>query len=112
MMQPWPRIAKLLPLLGSDKDGEVLATVAAIARILEASSSNWHELAKTIGGPDPTRSTKTDDALMSFLAGLTSLSDSEANFVSGCQKHIRRRPLSERQREVLESIAERHGWKP
>ncbi|WP_207541183.1 hypothetical protein [Sabulicella rubraurantiaca] len=42
------RVAKLLPLLGSDKPGEVTATVAAIGRTLTAAGLDWHALASVV----------------------------------------------------------------
>jgi hypothetical protein len=42
------RIAKLIPLLASDKDGEALAATRAIGRALEASGSDFHALAASI----------------------------------------------------------------
>ena len=38
------RLAKLLPLLSSDKDGEVVAAARAISRTLTAAGSDWHGL--------------------------------------------------------------------
>ena len=45
-------IAKLIPLLGSDKPGEVAATVAAIDRNLRSGNEDWHALARIIRKPD------------------------------------------------------------
>lgn len=42
------RIAKLIPLLGSDKAGEVHAAALAIGRILESGDSDWHDLASVV----------------------------------------------------------------
>ena len=50
-----PTLGKLIPMLGSDKDGEVLAAVNAIARTLKSNKLDWHDLARAI---DPDR---TDD---------------------------------------------------
>ena len=49
-----PRLAKLLPLLASDKDGEVVATARAICRTLTGAGTDLHALAKhlTDGTPD------------------------------------------------------------
>lgn len=46
------KLAALLPRLATDSDGEVLATVAAIRRVLKAEGSDLHDLAKaaTEGG--------------------------------------------------------------
>jgi hypothetical protein len=51
----WTMISKLLLLLSSDKDGEVLAAVRAINRILQKVGSDWHDLLKiSKEGPGPT----------------------------------------------------------
>ena len=39
------RISKLLPLLGSDKFGEVQAAASAIGRTLNAAGRDWHDVA-------------------------------------------------------------------
>jgi hypothetical protein len=43
-----PRLAKLVPLLGSDKPGEVAAAVAAIGRTLRGAGLDWHTLAAVV----------------------------------------------------------------
>ena len=48
-MNPLPspvreRLAKLVPMLASDKDGEVLATAAAIRRTLATAGADLHDL--------------------------------------------------------------------
>jgi hypothetical protein len=53
-IEPDYKIGKLIPLLGSDKPGEVLATVAAIDRRLKATNRDWHDLAEAITGTDST----------------------------------------------------------
>jgi hypothetical protein len=42
------RLLKIIPMLGSDNEGEILATVFAIKRVLEASKFTMHDLAKSI----------------------------------------------------------------
>jgi hypothetical protein len=44
------KLAKLLPLLASDKPGEVAATAAAINRTLAAAGADLHDLASAIEG--------------------------------------------------------------
>ena len=44
------KLAKLVPLLGSDRDGEVLAAARAIGRTLAASGADFHDLVLAIGG--------------------------------------------------------------
>jgi hypothetical protein len=46
-----PVIAQLLPRLGSNFDGEIIATVKAIQRVLHSSSMDWHDLTKAITAP-------------------------------------------------------------
>jgi len=46
-----PRLAKLLPLLGSDHAGEVAATAAAIGRLLGTVGASWHDLAERLSAP-------------------------------------------------------------
>lgn len=43
-----PRLAKLLPLLASDQDGEVIATARAIGRTLASAGSDFHALAAAL----------------------------------------------------------------
>lgn len=43
------RLAKILPLLASDKDGEVLAAVGKIRGALEAEGADFHDLVRRIG---------------------------------------------------------------
>ena len=49
------KLAKILPRLGSEHEGEILATVAGIGRTLAAAGLDWHALAAAVeasaGGP-------------------------------------------------------------
>lgn len=42
------RLGQLVPMLSSDKDGEVVASVRAIARILSAEGKDFHDLTKLL----------------------------------------------------------------
>lgn len=42
------RLAQLIRLLGSDKDGEVVAAARAIGRVLESAGRHWHDLAEAV----------------------------------------------------------------
>ena len=42
------KLAKLLPLLSSDRDGERVGTVAAIDRVLKSEKLDWHDVAAQI----------------------------------------------------------------
>jgi hypothetical protein len=45
------KLAKLLPMLSSDNDGEVVATVRVIDRTLQSSGVDFHILAKLVTEP-------------------------------------------------------------
>lgn len=42
------KLGKVLPLLSSDKDGEVVAAARAVSRILREAKLDWHDLSATI----------------------------------------------------------------
>jgi hypothetical protein len=48
---PTEKLAKLIPLLSSDKDGEVIATVQAIRRTLAGAGNDLHDLAAFLEQP-------------------------------------------------------------
>lgn len=43
-----PKLSLLIPRLASDQDGEIVAVVRAIGRVLAASKLDWHDLAAGI----------------------------------------------------------------
>ena len=51
--QAVPAVAKILPLLGSDQDGEVLAAVHAIRRTLAGHGVDLLDLARALKAPAP-----------------------------------------------------------
>src|SRR4051812_42530203 len=50
-----PRLARLIPRLASNHDGEVVATVRAIARTLKSSGLDFHDLAGALEHEPETR---------------------------------------------------------
>ena len=42
------RLSKLLPVLASDKPGEVVAAAAAITRVMQLEGLDWHDLAGAV----------------------------------------------------------------
>jgi hypothetical protein len=54
------RLAKLIRLLGSDHDGEVLATVAALKRTLVENELDLHDVAAAIAGKKSERQVSED----------------------------------------------------
>lgn len=50
LMDAIPKLKLLIPRLASDSDGEVVATVAAIARTLKSNGADLHDLAAALDG--------------------------------------------------------------
>ncbi len=48
---PTVQLGKLIPRLGSEFDGEVIATARAIERTLKAAGRDWHDLANALRAP-------------------------------------------------------------
>jgi hypothetical protein len=94
-----PTLGKLIPRLASDHPGEVVATVAAIGRVLEANKLDWHDLAAAVqGSPEDWQDT------LAFCAMRTDhLSDKEKEFLKTLA-HWRGKP-SAKQLDWLEAIA-------
>ena len=84
-----PKVALLIPLLGSDQDGEVLGAVRAIERTLKAAGCDWHDLVKVITSPpiapvqpQPADMVRTPHDVAKWCARYASrLSDRERVFV-------------------------------
>ncbi len=44
-----PQLSKLIPLLASDQEGEVIATARAIGRVLTGKGLDWSDLSQAVG---------------------------------------------------------------
>lgn len=44
-----PQLSKLIPLLASDQEGEVIATARAIGRVLTGKGLNWSDFSQAVG---------------------------------------------------------------
>jgi hypothetical protein len=95
-----PTLGKLIPLLGSDKSGEVVATAAAIGRVLEANGLDWHSLAAAVA---PMVDEDWRNTLAYCSRHAAQLSAKENDFLKTLT-HWRGEP-SERQLDWLEGIA-------
>jgi len=63
------KLGKLLRLLGSNRDGEILGTVAALQRTLQGAGADWHDLAENIGKVNGAKFTE-EDAKEIYAAGV------------------------------------------
>jgi hypothetical protein len=112
------KVAKLVRLLSSDRDGEVLGAVEGLKRTLASINCDLHTVADLIlsaaaPGADRSPNRPDNDAdLLDALAALW-LTPAEDRFVAGCFEYFeRRKRLSPRQREVLIEIFERAQAQP
>ncbi|WP_353857967.1 hypothetical protein [Azospirillum formosense] len=120
-----PKLAKLLPVLSSDKPGEVVNAAAAITRALTAAGTDWHDLTAllTAAPAPPQGATPHQGAAPAPRPGpVTSwgaarrlwenpalLNDWERVFVSSILDRLRSgKPLSERQAATLTRVYRRH----
>jgi hypothetical protein len=81
-----PQLSKLVLLLSSNHDGEVIAAARAIDRVLKSSRLDWHDLAQAICLPLPAVLHPCDDRdwrdLLAFCASrMNSLSSREREFL-------------------------------
>jgi hypothetical protein len=106
-----PKLGKLIPLLASDKDGEVLAAARAIGRTLKSAKSDFHDLVAALT-PAVSQETPSDVSDMSVvvqpLNGHPGLTAWETNFIASIARQpARRRPLTEKQRTCIMRAWER-----
>jgi len=128
-----PKLTKLIPLLDSDKDGEVVATARAIGRALKQAGADFHDLADAISFTAPAqRSPKQPqpprtptwahvDNPQNFLGQIKTepwLSAWESEFVTSIRAQLAGfmpREPSPKQRAVLDRLVRRaveHGVQP
>jgi hypothetical protein len=102
-----PMLCKLIPRLGSDHAGEVVATAAAIGRVLRNGGCDWHDIAGAIAVlPKPQAVSADDDwrATLAFCAmHVDCLKTHEREFLRSLAHW--RGNLTEKQRNWLEGIA-------
>jgi hypothetical protein len=64
-----PALAKLIRLLASEIDGEVLAAVRALGRALKQSGCNFHDLASIVEVPSTAPSARAEADLRNHFGG-------------------------------------------
>jgi hypothetical protein len=95
-----PQLGKVVRLLASDRDGEVVAAARAIGRILRSNGLDWHDFAQALC-PDNQRD--WHDTLAFCAAHMGALNSRERDFLRGIARQ--RSDLTPKQRDWLESIA-------
>lgn len=78
-------LGKLIPQLGTNHDGEVVATVAAIGRVLASAGLDWHDLAAALS-PDGIVADDWHDTVAYCALHLDRLSQKEREFVSNISR--------------------------
>jgi hypothetical protein len=87
------KLASLIPLLSSDKSGEVMATAQAIGRTLKSADLDFHDLARVIKAPPPVvQREQRKSYLWQVIA-------------TACLKHTQAYRLNPREVEFLSSMA-------
>jgi len=85
-----PQISKLVLLLSSNHDGEVIAAARAIDRVLKASRLDWHDLAQALCLPSPSIQPCADrdwrDLLAFCASRMNRLSRRECEFLRIAEK--------------------------
>lgn len=113
------RIARIIPRLGSNHDGEVVAAAKAIERILSAEKLDWHEVADLVGnsalrlpqGPAHSWNEMPHQWRSQLLTALLcqpDLSEWEIQFLrSVAQKFSRGFALTDKQVDIIDRLAMR-----
>ena len=113
------KLAKLVLMLGSDRDGEVIASAHAIGRTLKAAGQDWHALAAALVRPAPFRAepprqpagaeneSRPSRRFLERIVNADWLTPWEREFVSCVLAQVRRSPhqnLSPKQHAVVERL--------
>lgn len=109
-----PKIARMIPRLASDHDGEIVATVRAIRRTLEGAGLDLHALAASLEAEPPRAQEREREpdgwrevAVWCRNVGQTRLTLKEFCFVSDLANQLAVRKPSEKQLAWLAKIYSR-----
>ena len=81
---------KLIPRLASDHDGEVVATVPAIERVLKSAGRDLHDLAACLGAPVARQDADWRQNVRFCFENADLLSEHELDFVTNIARGARR----------------------
>ena len=100
-----PMLRKLIPRLASNHDGEVVATVRAIQRVLKAAGRDLHDLAACLAAPVAQQDADWRRDVRFCFENADLLSEHELDFVTNIARATRRPTL--RQLSRLHIIVDR-----
>lgn len=123
------QIVLLIPRLASEFDGEVVATVRAMERVLKSAGLDWHALAAALSEPSqdsrqrhrgppppPNRSFAHEQQIHMFnevitwlKAGAYKTNDRESDFLESLRIQLLLRPATERQEAWLLDLHRKIG---
>jgi hypothetical protein len=100
-------LSKLIPRLGSDHAGEVVATAAAIGRVLRNGGCDWHDLAHAVTPALKPQAKASDDNWRTTLAFCAMYIDRLTMRDRGFIRSLAhwRRDLTQKQKDWLDDIA-------
>jgi hypothetical protein len=99
-----PQLSRLIPLLASNQDGEVVATARAIGRVLTGKGLDWHALSQAV----------SEIKRLSFQVSPPRTKPSPPREMAAWCRHHGSGRLSSSEREFIRSIAARlaQGGRP
>lgn len=101
-------LGKLIRLLTSNVDGEVLGAVHALRRVLKSNGLDFNDLAKAIEVPSITPSGSNGRAETGFHRGDTVETELPwRDMVAACVRHLSRFTVDER--DFIRNMNDRHG---
>jgi hypothetical protein len=95
-----PRLRKMLLMLSSDRDGEVVAAARAITKILQDAGGDWHDLVAAMLAPAAHREVR--DVVQWCLSHRFFLSPRDRGFLENVARQLK--PLSPKQEKWLRDI--------
>jgi hypothetical protein len=121
-----PKITAILPRLASEHDGEIVASVRAIGRVLHSGGNDWHDFTATfergVNAPDVRSKNRSAtaaptwraaayyerDGLLAMLCDQDWLSPWERSFVASITtQYTARRSLSPKQIDIIDRLLDR-----
>jgi hypothetical protein len=105
------KLAKMIPCLSSDHDGEVVATAHAIQRTLQSSGRDWHDLVTHLCMPTSVIQISNADwrrDVQFCTSHLELLNNWERDFIATLSEY-RRRPTDKQIKLVRDIVARLRG---